>query len=119
MTNPTHMTPNASDVMAGATSTIAEVSTQEIQTYTLHDGVFILKRFYDQLLKHLEGRIHELAHNTDYTAEKLCGKKFWDALDTSEHILAGRYIVIMVANNHLPLIPSQTTSANAKQYRLK
>ncbi|NBQ68866.1 MAG: DUF1413 domain-containing protein [Nitrosomonadaceae bacterium] len=54
-----------------------------------------------------------------YTGKMLCGKAFWDSLEKSERIRAGKCIVDMVRKNLLPLCFAGTTNANWHLYQLK
>lgn len=75
--------------------------------------------FYNSVRQQVEEALPALECDKSYTLEMLCGKAFWDQLDTGEPLMAGRCMTYMVKNNLLPLIFVDKTSANAKLYQLQ
>ncbi|MER0217513.1 MAG: hypothetical protein DU481_15430 [Nitrosomonas sp.] len=87
-----------------------------IRYIQIHDGTWVEERFYDQILQLIKKTVPDLGFEQVYTAKKLCGKEFWDTLEKSERILAGKCVVDMVRKGRVRLRSVGTNGANLALY---
>jgi hypothetical protein len=85
----------------------------------LHDGYSIPLVFYESIQKQITEVLPALKRNRRYTTKMLCGPEFWGLMEKGERIKTGLCLAHMVTQKLLPLTFAESTSGNAKQYRLK
>lgn len=85
----------------------------------LHDGTWVEKRLYNQVLELISEVVPALEQEQSYTAEMMCGEVFWKSLEKKERINAGKCVAQMVARKALPLRFAGTTKSNSRLYKLK
>jgi hypothetical protein len=81
-------------------------------------GNWICKDLADSIKGQIKSRLTILSRKTKLTAKSLCGEEFWKRLEKGERLTAGKYIVYLVEQGELPLIPVQTEHEYPKHYSL-
>ena len=104
-----------------ADATMQEISTKPVQfpLVMLPGGFSADAKFMDVIRLMALDHIPLLKPGAEYEAKEIVGTEYWQLLQKSEPLLAGRCMTYLTLHDQLPLVEVEKGTDNHKRYVLK